>query len=290
MGKVKLGIPKGSLQEATINLFQKAGFDIRIGRRSYFPMIDYDKVECMLIRAQEMARYVEEGVIDCGLTGRDWVIENDADVVEVCDLEYAKKGKGSVKWIVAVPNDSKIKTVKDLQGKRIATEAVNMTKKYLSKNKVKAKIEFSWGATEVKPPQLADAIVEITETGSSLRANNLRIIDTVMETSTVFIANKDSYKEDEKRKVIEKFKILLTGALNAAYHVGIKFNVRKDNVKNVGKLLPSLSNPTISELINMDWVAMEVILEEKIVRKLIPRLKKTGAVDIVEYPLTKVVY
>ena len=286
---IKLGIPKGSLQESTVRLFKKAGFTIDVGERSYFPSIDDSEIECMLIRAQEMSRYVEEGVLDAGLTGKDWITENKSDVEEVSDLVYAKRGLGKVKWVLAAPNDSKIKSVKDLQGKRIATEAVNLTKEYLKKNKVDAKVEFSWGATEVKPPVLADAIVEITETGSSLRANNLKIIDTVLESNTKLIANKDSWKNKRKKEKIEQIALLLKGAILAEEKVGIKLNVRKKDLSNVLKVLPALQKPTVAELSDKAWVAVDTIVDEKIVRELIPKLKSAGAEGIVEYPLNKII-
>lgn len=290
MIKLKLGIPKGSLQESTIQLFKKAGFNISINERSYFPTIDYNGIECMLIRAQEMARYVENGVLDVGLTGKDWVLENNADVIKVEDLIYSKKGLGKVKWVLAAPIDSGIKSVKDLQGKKIATEAVNLAKQYLKKNNVKAIVEFSWGATEVKPPKLADAIIEITETGSSLKANNLQIIDTIMESNTVLIANKKAWEDNEKkRKKIEEIALLLKGAIAAEGKVGLMMNVRKKNLQNVLGILPALQKPTIAELSDKNWVDVNTIIDEKIVRDLIPKLKKAGAQGIVEYPLNKVI-
>jgi len=287
--KIRLGVPKGSLQKATIQLFKKAGFNISVPERSYFPVIDDDGIECMLIRAQEMARYVENGVLDFGLTGMDWVMENDADVVKVADLIYSKRGLGKVKWVLAAPVGSVIKSVSDLKGKKIATEAVKLAKKYLKKNKVTAEIEFSWGATEVKPPQLADAIIEITETGSSLRANNLAIIDTVMESNTVLIANKTSWKNNEKRKKIEEVALLLQGAISAEGKVGLMMNVKKEDLEKVLGILPSLQKPTIAELSDKSWVDVNTIMDEKVVRDLIPKLKNAGAQGIVEYPLNKVI-
>ncbi|GAF86602.1 unnamed protein product, partial [marine sediment metagenome] len=257
--KMKLGIPKGSLQESTVKLFKKAGFNIDANGRSYFPEIDDPEIECMLIRAQEMSRYVEEGVLDFGLTGKDWILENKSDVKEVADLIYAKRGLGKVKWVLAVPDDSDIKTVKDLKGKKIATEAVNLTKEYLKKNKVRAKVEFSWGATEVKPPELADAIVEITETGSSLRANNLRIVDTLLESTTKLIANKDSWKDKEKREKVQNIAMLLQGAISAEEKVGLMMNVKKKDVKKLLEILPALQKPTISELSDKAWVDVSTI-------------------------------
>jgi len=287
--KLKLGIPKGSLQESTVQLFKKAGFNISVEDRSYFPTIDDDEIECMLIRAQEMARYVEDGVLDCGLTGIDWVKENNADVVKVADLIYSKRGLGKVKWVLAAPADGDIKSVKDLEGKKIATEAVNLTKQYLKKNNVKAEVEFSWGATEVKPPKLADAIVEITETGSSLRANNLEIIDTVMESNTALIANKKAFADKGKRKKIEEIALLLNGAISAEGKVGLMMNVKKGDLKKVLGILPALQKPTIAELSDKKWVDVNTILDEKLVRGMIPKLKKAGAQGIVEYPLNKII-
>lgn len=289
MIKIKLGVPKGSLQESTIQLFKKAGFSISVGERSYFPSIDDDEIECMLIRAQEMARYVEDGVLDFGLTGMDWVMENNADVVKVADLIYSKRGLGRVKWVLAAPIDGKIKSVKDLEGKKIATEAVNLAKQYLKKNKVNAEVEFSWGATEVKPPRLADAIIEITETGSSLRANNLKIIDVIMESNTVLIANKEAWKDAKKRKKIEEIALLLKGAIEAEEKVGLMMNVKESDLKKVLNELPALKKPTISKLSDDGWVAINTIVDERIVREIIPRLKKAGAQGIVEYPLNKVI-
>ena len=287
--KLKLGIPKGSLQESTIKLFKKAGYNVRVSERSYYPDIDDVEIECMLIRAQEMARYVEDGVLDAGITGKDWVMENKADVTEVADMIYSKTGLGKVKWVLAVPNDSKIKSVKDLKGKKIATEAVGLTKQYLKKNKVDAEVEFSWGATEVKPPKLADAIVEVTETGSSLKANNLRIIDTILESNTKFIANNKSYKDAWKKKKIETISMLLLGAIAAQQRVGLMMNVRKKDLDKLLKVLPALQKPTISELSDKEWVDVNTIVEEKIVRDIIPKLKEAGAQGIVEYPLNKII-
>lgn len=289
MNILKLGIPKGSLQEATVELFRKAGYKIRISSRSYYPLIDDPEIECLLIRAQEMARYVEAGLLDVGLTGYDWVIENNADVHEVCELVYAKTSAKPVRWVVAVPNDSPINSPKDLQGKRIATEVVGMTKRYLDKHGVTAEVEFSWGATEVKPPYLADAIVEITETGSSLRANNLRIIDEIMQSTTRFIANKEAYKDELKKKKIDKIAMLLKSVLYARNKVGLMLNVPEANVEAVENLLPSLKAPTVSNLKTPGWYAINTILDETIVREIIPKLKKAGAEDIVEYPLNKIV-
>ncbi len=287
--KLKLGIPKGSLETATVDLFRRAGFQITTSSRSYFPAIDDPEIECMLIRAQEMARYVEDGVLDAGLTGRDWVEENEAKVENVADLIYAKQSFGKVRWVLAVPEASPYKTVKDLQGKIIATELVAATKRYLERNGVSAKVEFSWGATEVKPPELADAIVEVTETGSSLRANKLRIIETVLESNTQLIANVSSWKDPEKRQKLEDMKMLLQGAINALGKVGLMLNVEKVNLNSVLAVLPALKRPTISTLSEDGWLAVNTILEESTVRTIIPRLKAAGAQGIVEYPLNKII-
>jgi ATP phosphoribosyltransferase len=287
--KLKLGIPKGSLEHATIDLFRKAGFNITTGARSYFPAIDDPEIECMLIRAQEMARYVEDGVLDAGLTGRDWIEESEAQVETVADLIYAKQSFGKVRWVLAAPEASPFHSVKDLEGKVIATELVSTTKRYLASKGVNAKVEFSWGATEVKPPDLADAIVEVTETGSSLRANKLRIIETVLESNTQFIANKAAWQDDWKRRKIEDIRMLLEGAINALGKVGLMLNVEKSNLRGVLDVLPALRKPTISQLSDEDWVAVNTILDESTVRTIIPRLKKAGAQGIVEYPLNKIV-
>jgi ATP phosphoribosyltransferase len=289
MKVLRLGLPKGSLQEATIRLFAKAGYRIQVNDRSYFPHINDDEIECMLLRAQEMARYVELGHLDCGITGKDWIVENRAKVVEVADLVYAKSGMRAVKWVLAVPKGSSVKSVKDLEGKVVATEAVNLTREYLRKNGVKAEVEFSWGATEVKAPTLADAIVEITETGSSLRANNLRIVETVLESTTRFIANRSSWKDDWKKRKIENIVTLVQGAILAEGKVGLKLNVARVNLKSLLALLPALKNPTISSLSDENWVAVETIIDESLVRELIPELKRGGAQGIVEYPLNKIV-
>ena len=274
--KLKLGIPKGSLENATIDLFRRAGFQITTSSRSYFPAIDDPEIECMLIRAQEMARYVEDGILDAGLTGRDWIEENEADVVAVADLIYAKQSFGKVRWVLAVPEASPFRTVHDLEGKIIATELVATTKRYLAKHGVKAKVEFSWGATEVKPPVLADAIVEVTETGSSLRANNLKIIDTVMESNTQLIANKASWEDPKKRRKLEDIRMLLDGAINALGKVGLMLNVHKDNLAAVLAVLPALKRPTISHLSDEEWLAVNTILDETTVRDIIPRLEAGG--------------
>ena len=287
--KLKLGIPKGSLENATVDLFRRAGFQITVSSRSYFPSIDDPDIECMLIRAQEMARYVEDGVLDAGLTGRDWVLENDAHVHTVADLIYAKQSFGKVRWVLAVPESSPVKSVKDLQGKIIATELVSATERYLQSHGVTAKVEFSWGATEVKPPELADAIVEVTETGSSLRANKLRIVETVMESNTQLIANLDSWKDDWKRRKLEDMRMLLEGAINALGNVGMMLNVEKKNLAAVLAVLPALKKPTISPLSEGEWLALNTILDETTVRTILPRLKEAGAQGIVEYPLNKIV-
>jgi ATP phosphoribosyltransferase len=287
--KLKLGIPKGSLENATVELFRRAGFQITTSSRSYFPAIDDPEIECMLIRAQEMARYVEDGVLDAGLTGRDWVEENEAQVKNVADLIYAKQSFGKVRWVLAVPEASPYKSVKDLEGKIIATELVAATKRYLQRNGVTAKVEFSWGATEVKPPELADAIVEVTETGSSLRANKLRIIDTVLESNTQLIANVKSWQDPEKRQKLEDIKMLLDGAIAALGKVGLMLNVEKSNLDAVLSVLPALKRPTISTLSEDGWLAVNTILEESTVRTIIPRLKSAGAQGIVEYPLNKII-
>jgi ATP phosphoribosyltransferase len=287
--KLKLGIPKGSLETATIDLFRRAGFNIATSSRSYYPAIDDPDLECMLIRAQEMARYVEDGVLDAGLTGRDWVEENEANVVTVVDLVYAKQSFGKVRWVLAVPESSPYKTVQDLEGKIIATELVCTTERYLANKGVKARVEFSWGATEVKPPDLADAIVEVTETGSSLRANNLRIIETILESNTQLIANIDAWVDSWKRRKLEDIKMLLEGAMNALGKVGLMLNVQRHDLANVLNVLPSLKNPTISQLSDEAWVAVNTIIEESTVRTIIPRLKEAGAQGIVEYPLNKIV-
>ena len=289
MAKLKLGIPKGSLENATIDLFRRAGFNISTSSRSYFPSIDDPEIECMLIRAQEMARYVEDGILDAGLTGLDWVSEVGADIVAVADLIYAKQSFGKVRWVLAVPETSGIHSAKDLQGKTIATELVATTKRYLEKNGVTAKVEFSWGATEVKPPVLADAIVEVTETGSSLRANKLRIVETVLESNTQLIANKASWQDDWKRGKLQDLKLLLDGAIAALGKVGLMLNVHSSNLAAVLAVLPALKRPTVSHLSDGEWLAVNTILDESTVRSMIPRLKQAGAEGIVEYPLNKIV-
>ncbi len=287
--KLKLGIPKGSLEAATIDLFRRAGYTITTSSRSYFPAIDDPQIECMLIRAQEMARYVEDGILDAGLTGRDWVEENQSQVRAITDLVYAKQSFGKVRWVLAVPENASFESVRDLKGKIIATELVNTTKRYLDKHGVQAKVEFSWGATEVKPPVLADAIVEVTETGSSLRANKLRIIDTVLESTTQLICNFDSWQDSWKRQKLEDLQMLLEGAINALGKVGLMMNVHRDSLTEVISVLPALRRPTISNLSEDDWLAVNTILDESTVRDILPRLKKAGAQGIVEYPLNKIV-
>src|ERR1700722_20260402 len=289
MTKLKLGIPKGSLENATVDLFRRAGFLITTSSRSYFPAIDDPEIECMLIRAQEMARYVEDGVLDAGLTGRDWVEENDAKVATVADLIYAKQSFGKVRWVLAVPDGSSFQSVKDLEGKVIATELVSATKRYLAANGVTAKVELSWGATEVKPPELADAIVEVTETESSLPANKLRIIETVVESNTQLTHHVSSWPDPEKRRKLEDIRMLLQGAINALSRVGLMLNVEKANLQAVLAVLPALKDPTISHLSDENWLAVNTILEESTVRSILPRLKEAGAEGIVEYPLNKIV-
>ncbi|MBC2594688.1 ATP phosphoribosyltransferase [Ruficoccus amylovorans] len=284
-----LGLPKGSLEEATLKLFAKAGFKITKSSRSYRPGFDDPELDGRFIRAQEMSRYVEHGFFDCGLTGHDWVVENGSDVVEVCDLIYSRASNVKSKWVLVVPEASSVQTVKDLEGKRIATEVVSLTRKYLESNGVTADVEFSWGATEVKVPDMVDAIVDLTETGNSLRANKLRIVDVLLETNTKLIANKQAWEDPAKRAKIETIALLLTAALTAEAKVGMKLNIHKDKVAEVLKELPALRNPTISPLTNGDFVALEVIVDEKVVREMIPTLKAHGAEGIIEYPLNKVV-
>jgi ATP phosphoribosyltransferase len=283
MSVLKLGLPKGSLQDASLQLFRRAGYEIN------FPSIDDEEIQCMLIRAQEMARYVEDGILDAGLTGKDWIEENESNVIEVADLVYAKQTFGKVRWVLAVPEKSPFQSVKDLQGKIIATELVGVTKRYLERNGVKAKVEFSWGATEVKPPVLADAIVEVTETGSSLRANGLRIVETVMESNTKFIVNPGSWENAWKREKVETLIMLLRGAIEAAGKVGLMLNVLRADLDKVLAVLPALKMPTISALSDSDWVAVNTVIEEKTAREIIPRLKAANAQGIVEYPLNKIV-
>ncbi len=287
---LKLGLPKGSLQDPTFDLFRKAGYRVTLGSRSYIPSIDDPDIECLLIRAQEIGHYVDDGVLDAGITGQDWVMEYESDVVEVRRLLYARGGFVPVRWVVAVPEDSGITDIRQLEGKRIATELVNFATRYFESRGVKAKFEFSWGATEVKPPELADAIVDITVTGSSLRANNLRIIETILESTTVLVMNRDAYADPWKREKVENMALLLQGALNAEFKVGLKMNLPADRLEEIAGLLPSLHNPTISHLKEEGWLALEVIIDEPKVRELIPVLRKHGAEGIIEYPLNKVIY
>jgi ATP phosphoribosyltransferase len=292
---LKLGIPKGSLQDATIQLFARAGFNIYVSSRSYFPAIDDPEIQCMLIRAQEMARYVSDGVLDAGLTGQDWIAEHEAgegrtgQLTSIADLIYAKQSFGKVRWVLAAPEDSPIKTAKDLEGKTVATELVRATRAYFARQHVNVNVEFSWGATEVKPPTLADAIVEVTETGSSLRANRLRILDTVMESNTQLIANKTALGDEWKRTKLDNIALLLKAAIEAQGRVGLMLNVRKADLDAVLALLPALQRPTISSLSDAEWVAVNTIIEERTVRDLIPKLKGARAQGIVEYPLNKIV-
>ena len=286
---LKLGIPAGSLQEATAALFQRAGYNIKFQSRSYYPTIDDPEIECLLIRAQEMARYVEEGVLDAGITGFDWIQETNADVVEICELMFSKVSRNPVRWVLCVPNESPVKTVKDLQGKRIATEVVGLTTRYLAKHGVTAKVEFSWGATEVKPPKLADAIVEVTETGSSLRANNLRIVEELLQSTTRFIANKSAASDPWKRNKIDNIALMVQGCLNAEGKVGLMMNVRRADLEKVLKQLPALQMPTVSSLSDPDWVDVNTIVDESLVRTIIPALKAAGARGIVEYGINKII-
>ena len=288
--KLTLGLPKGSLQESTFELFRKAGYNISVSSRSYFPSVDDPEISVVLLRAQEISVYVERAVLDAGVTGKDWIEENSSDVHEVSELVYAKSGFTPVRWVLAVPEDSLIKSVKDLRGKRIATEAVNLTKRYLAKHSVEADVEFSWGATEVKVPTLVDAIVELTETGSSLRAHKLRIVETLMSSTTRFIANKAAWTDPWKRGKIENIALLLQGALNAEQKVGVKMNLERKKLDEITTLIPGLRNPTVSSLTQEGWVAIEVIVDEKVVRDIIPKLKAAGAEGIIEYPLNKVIY
>jgi len=289
---LKLGLPKGSLQEATFKMFKKAGFNISLSNeRSYFPSIDDAEIEPVLLRAQEMSRYVQDGALDCGITGNDWILENKSDVLRITDLVYAKQGLNKVRWVLAVPQDSGLKSVKGLSGKRVATELVNVTKEYFKKNKVRVEVEFSWGATEVKVSAgLVDAIVELTETGRSLRANRLTEIATICESSTQFIANRSAYKDNWKKAKMEQIAMLLKGAIFSEEKVGLKMNVKKSDLKKVLARLPALKKPTISGLSEEGWLAIETIIDERIVRVLLPELKKAGAQGIIEYPLNKVIY
>jgi len=287
--KLKLGIPAGSLQDSTAELFRRAGYGIKFSSRSYYPTIDDHQIECLLIRAQEMARYVEQGILDAGITGHDWVLESQADVTEICELVFSKVSRRPVRWVLCVPNDSEVQDVSDLQGKRIATEAVGLTKNFLAEHGVEAIVEFSWGATEVKPPKLADAIVEVTETGSSLRANNLRVVAEVLQSTTRFIANKDAYNEPWKRDKLDNISLMLKSCLNAEGKVGLMMNVTRNDLKNVLDVLPALQNPTVSSLSDPDWVDVNTIVEESVVRTIVPQLKAAGARGIVEYAISKII-
>ena len=289
--KLKLGLPKGSLQESTFKIFKKAGFNINVGSRSYFPYVDDEDIDAVLIRAQEMSRYVEDGALDCGITGEDWIQENGSDVVRIQELAYSKASSNPVRWVLAVPNASNINSSKDLDGKRIATELKGFTEKYLREKGVKADVEFSWGATEVKVASgLVDAIVDITETGSSLKANNLRIVETLCFSTTQFITNKKAWADPKKKQKMQHIALLLQGAINAEAKVGLKMNVDQKNLQKVISLLPAMKNPTVSNLASGSWLAVDTIIDEKIVRALIPRLKEAGAEGIIEYPLNKVIY
>ncbi len=286
---LKLGIPAGSLQEATGDLFRKAGYKITFTSRNYYPTIDDPQIQCMLIRAQEMPRYVEDSSLDCGLTGYDWILENDAKVVELGELVFSKVSKRPVRWVLAVPNDSPVQSVRDLQGKRVATELVNVTRRWLAQHGVEAHVEFSWGATEAKPPKLADAIVEVTETGSSLRANNLRIVADLLQSTTRFICNGRAHADAWKRRKMEDLLLMLKGAMAAEGKVGLMMNVRKADLPAVLKILPALQTPTISSLSDPDWVDVNTIIDENTVRQIVPQLKQAGARGIVEYPLNKII-
>jgi ATP phosphoribosyltransferase len=289
-GKIlRMGIPKGSLQDTTVRLFEKAGFRIRVPERSYFPSIDDDEIEVVLFRAQEMSRYVEDGIIDCGITGNDWIEENGSDVERVAELVYAKRSMRPVKWVLAVPEDSSVKSAGDLSGKKIATELVRVTEKYLKGKGVSAEVEFSWGATEVKPKMGIDAIVEVTETGSSLRANGLRIVETVCESTTQFIMNRQAFEDPWKKDKVERIVLLLGGAILAEGKVGLKLNARKDDVKKIINILPSMKAPTVSMLYDDEWVDIDTVIDEEDVKRLIPELRKAGAQGFIEYPLNKVI-
>jgi len=286
---LKLGIPKGSLQDATVDLLARAGWKVTLSSRSYVPTIDDPEIDCLLVRAQEMARYVASGALDAGITGHDWVVETQADVIELAELVYAKQRLARVKWVLAVPEDSPVRSPRDLAGKVIATEVVGITERYFASHGVQARVEFSWGATEVKVPQLADAIVEVTETGSSLRANRLRVLDTVLESSTVFIINRKAADDPAKREKAENLVLMLQGAIAAATRVGLMLNVKQEDLAAVLAVLPALKNPTISALSDSQWVAVNTIIEEAVVRQILPKLKAAKAQGIVEYPLNKIV-
>ncbi|MCY4144406.1 MAG: ATP phosphoribosyltransferase [Gammaproteobacteria bacterium] len=286
---LKLGLPSGSLQHAAADLFERAGYKITYSSRSYYPAIDDPDIECLLVRAQEMARYVELGVLDAGITGHDWVVESGADVHELCELVFSKVSRKPVRWVFCVPNDSEIRTVKDAEGKRIATEAVNLTRKWLKRHGVTAQVEFSWGATEAKPPDLVDGIVELTETGNSLRANNLRVVDEILTSTPRLIVNHDSFKDEEKRQKLEAIALMLQACLDAEGKVGLMMNVRRDNLEAVIDVLPALQTPTVSALADQDWVDINTIIDESVVRVIIPKLKEAGATGIVEYPINKII-
>jgi ATP phosphoribosyltransferase len=286
---LKLGIPAGSLQESTAALFSRAGYNIKFASRSYFPTVDDPEIECMLIRAQEMARYVENGILDAGITGFDWILETNADVHQVCELVFSKVSRRPVRWVLCVPEDSPVRSVADLQGKTIATEVVGLTTRFLAERGVTARVEFSWGATEVKPPKLADAIVEVTETGSSLRANNLRIVEELLQSTTRFIANKNAYADAWIKSKIDNIALMLQSCLEAEGKVGLMMNVLRSNLESVLSILPALQNPTMSHLSNPDWLALNTIVDESIVRTIIPQLKQAGARGIVEYPISKII-
>jgi len=285
--KLKIALPKGSLEEATCNLFRRAGFRISVSSRSYIPSIDDPEIEVVLFRPQEMSRYVEKGIVDCGLTGHDWIVENDSDVVELCELQYSKRTSNPVRWVLCVHESSPFRSVKDLQGKKVVTELVGVTKRYLKKNKVAAEVEFSWGATEAKPPRLADAIVEATETGSSLRANKLKIIDTVITSIPKFIANRQSVGDPWKKHKMDNLVMLLEGAMRAQEKVGLKMNIEKKNLEKLLVVLPAMKKPTIANLTDENWLGVETIIDESVVRELLPQLKAAGASGIIEYPLNK---
>ena len=286
---LKLGIPAGSLQEATAQLFRRAGYNISFSSRSYYPSINDDEIECLLIRAQEMARYVEQGILDAGITGHDWVIETQADVQEICELLFSKVSRRPVRWVLCVPDDSPVQTVQDLEGKRIATEVIGLTTAYLKRHGVTAKVEFSWGATEVKPPRLADAIVEVTETGSSLRANNLRIVDEVLQSTTRLIANRDSIADPWLKEKLDNVALMLQSCLQAEGKVGLMMNVPRGNLDKILSILPALQKPTISTLSDAEWTDVNTIVDESVVRSIVPQLKAAGARGIVEYPINKII-
>jgi ATP phosphoribosyltransferase len=288
--QLKIGIPKGSLENATIELFQKAGWKIAVSSRNYFPSIDDAEIVCSLVRAQEMARYIENGVLDLGLTGQDWILENEADVMQISDLVYSKASTRKARWVLAVPEDSPIRTVQDCAGKTISTELVNFTKNYFAKRNIPVQVEFSWGATEAKVVEgLVDAIVEVTETGSTIKAHGLKIIETLLETNTKLIANKKSFEDEWKRRKIQQIALLLRGALNAEKMIGLKMNVPQDKMEEIARILPSLTSPTIAQLYNSNWLSVETVIEESIAREVIPRIIDAGADGIIEYPLNKVV-